>query len=108
MPHIPLELVLPLPLFTGYIALYRLVAPKLQTEKQRAYILSVATSFSMTVLSAPFATSYLLHGLGHTYEQAQYGWRAELVRFGTVLFGVYLVADVSPSQFAEVAEGSRR
>jgi hypothetical protein len=104
---IPPELYLPIPLFLAYVALYRAAAPRLHTEKQRAYILSAVTSFGMTLMSLPFAASYAYSGLEIGFEQAQHGWRAEVVRFGTILFGVYLVADVSFPE-GNGMEGSER
>lgn len=92
---IPPELYLPVPLFLAYVALYRAAAPRLHTEKQRAYILSAVTSFGMTLMSLPFAAAYAHSGLAAAFELAQHGWRSEVVRFGTILFGVYLIADVS-------------
>ena len=92
----PLEVILPIPLLVGYVALYRFAAPLFGTDKKRAYVLSAATSACMTLLSLPFTASYVFRGLAVSYTQAQHGWRAEVARFGTVLFGVYLVADVSP------------
>lgn len=92
---IPPELYMPIPLFLAYAALYRAAAPRLHTEKQRAYILSAVTSFGMTLMSLPFTAAYAHSGLAVAFEQAQHGWRAEVVRFGTIVFGVYLVADVS-------------
>lgn len=100
----PLEVLLPVPLFLVYVALYQRVATRFQTEKQRAYVLSAFTSGMMTLLSLPFVASYIAHGLEATYRNAQGGWRADLARVGTIVFGVYLVADVSMTSFLEAGD----
>ena len=62
----------------------------------------------MTVLSLPFVASYIANGLVTTYENAQAGRRADLARVGTIVFGVYLVADVSVTSFLKTRRSSQR
>lgn len=99
---VPLELALPPLLLAAQIALYALAAPRLRTEKQRAYVLSVTCSALMTAMSVPFVVSYARYGLVATFERAQVqegreegAWMWMLSRVAVVGFGTYLFADVS-------------
>ncbi|WWC60918.1 uncharacterized protein I303_103494 [Kwoniella dejecticola CBS 10117] len=67
---------------------YALVSPKFDSERKKAYILSVISSFTMTVLSIPFFISYLRYGLEKTFKDGQAGWMGEMGRFSTVFFGL--------------------
>jgi hypothetical protein len=87
---IPLAFALPPTLFIGFIALYATISPHFHTDKQRAYILSTFSSLTMSLISLPYISQYLYHGLEKTFAEAQEGWRFELGRFGVIFFGTYL------------------
>ncbi|KAK4687042.1 hypothetical protein P7C73_g3077, partial [Tremellales sp. Uapishka_1] len=78
-----------------FVASYAVLAPRFETEKQKAYILSTISSFTMTLVSLPFLSTYVLHGLEGVYESSQLGWKGDLGRFGVVFFGCYLFSDLA-------------
>lgn len=96
---LPLIQTLPLPLILFFIAYYHLLAPRCQTEKQRAYLLSALSSGTMSTLSLPFVWSYVNHGLAKTYLACQEGWLLRLGQFGVVFFGVYLFSKFQSPAF---------
>ncbi|WVQ78457.1 hypothetical protein IAT38_000543 [Cryptococcus sp. DSM 104549] len=88
--NIPLSLLLPPPLFLAFFLTYLKLAPRFSSERQRAYLLSTLSSATMTLISLPFVSTYLIHGLECAFEDGQEGWMASLGQFGVVFFGTYL------------------
>jgi len=104
----PLTWALPTAIFAGFATAYWRLAPKFNTERQRAYVLSTISSFTMTLVSLPFVCSYLFYGLETTYGAAQLGWMGALGRFGVVFFGTYLFGECLGASQKTSAYSSRR
>ncbi|WWC69267.1 uncharacterized protein I206_103205 [Kwoniella pini CBS 10737] len=79
-------------LYALFYFTYQTLSLKFDTERKRAYILSVISSFTMTTLSIPFFINYLRFGLERTFKDGQKGWLGMIGEFGTTFFGVYLFA----------------
>jgi hypothetical protein len=93
-----LDLFLPPTLFLSFYIIYTVISPRFHTEKQRAYILSVISSGTMTVISLPYVGQYLSQGLERCYEDAQHGWRKDLGSLGVLFFGTYLLGRSASSR----------
>ncbi|KAK8869630.1 hypothetical protein IAR55_000197 [Kwoniella newhampshirensis] len=92
---VPELLLVSIPTFLFFVAAYQLLAPRFRTERQRAYVLSVISSCTMSLIALPFLYSYIECGLQITYENGQSGWMRETGRFGVIFFATYLFSDVS-------------
>lgn len=90
MAGLALQARLYLSVLIGLATYYHALAPYFRTEKQRAYIMSALSSATMSVISIPFAYTYLRYGLEKAYSDSQSGWMGDLARFGAIFFGVYL------------------
>ena len=86
----PLYLTVPLPLYTAMVVYYHLIAPRFETEKQRAYLLSTLSASVMSCISLPFLWTYVTSGFGGMYAVGQEGWMGILAEVGVIIFGVYL------------------
>lgn len=87
---LPPGLVLPVPLFLLFCAVYRTIAPRFETEKQRAYVLSTLSSATMTLASLPFVYAYLTGGIERMWDLGQTGWTKGLADCTVAFFGTYL------------------
>jgi len=87
---LPLYLTIPIPLYATMIAYYYLLAPRFQTEKQRAYLLSTLSATIMSLISLPFLWTYITNGFEGMYAAGQEGWMGVLGEIGVLVFGVYL------------------
>ena len=86
----PFYQTIPVPLYASIAIYYYLLAPRFQTEKQRAYLLSTLSASIMSCLSLPFFWTYLTRGFEGMYRAGQEGWMGVLAEVGVVVFGVYL------------------
>jgi hypothetical protein len=90
---LPLYLTVPVPLYLSMIVYYHLLAPRFQTEKQRAYLLSTLSATIMSLVSLPFFWMYVTRGFEGMYQAGRVGWMKELGEIGVVVFGVYLFGE---------------
>jgi len=94
---LPLYLTLPIPLYATMIAYYYLLAPRFQTEKQRAYLLSTLSATIMSLISLPFLWTYITCGFDGMYVAGQEGRMGVLGEVGVIIFGVYLFGESDSS-----------
>lgn len=87
---LPPAVVLPVPLFALFCAVYRTIAPRFETEKQRAYVLSTLSSATMTLASLPFVYGYLTGGIERMWYLGNNGWTRHLADVVVAFFGTYL------------------
>jgi hypothetical protein len=89
----PLYFTVPVPLYLTMIVYYHLLAPRFETEKQRAYLLSTLSASVMSGISLPFLWMYLTRGFEGMYAAGQDGWMGILAEMGVMIFGVYLFGE---------------
>lgn len=94
---------LPCGLYAFMVIYYHLLAPRFQTDKQRAYLLSALSSGILTTISLPFVWTYATQGLGGMYEAGQTGWMGVMGYFGVNYFGVYLFGEFPTSAVLQVS-----
>lgn len=96
---LPPILLVPVPLFAFFVVFYKTVAPRFETEKQRAYVLSCLSSLVMTLSSLPFMYGYLTGGMERVWYMGNNGWSkvfadCVIAFFATYLFGEFYGAHV--------------
>jgi hypothetical protein len=78
----------------GLVTVYASASPLFKTDKERAYIMSSAVSFCMTLGSLPFLGRYLAGGFDAVVA-VQDGWAGHQgARALVVFFGCYLVGEL--------------
>ncbi len=83
------------PLILGLFATcYKVFAPRFDSERKRAYVLSTISSCVMSIIAIPFVYTYLVYGLKTVYERGQDGWMGRLGVFGIMFFGTYLFGEL--------------
>ena len=94
---LPLYLTIPVPLYTAMIVYYHLLAPRFQTEKPRAYLLSTLSATVMSLISLPFLWTYITNGFEGMYVAGQEVRMGVLGEVGVIIFGVYLFGESDSS-----------
>ncbi|KAL1411022.1 hypothetical protein Q8F55_001967 [Vanrija albida] len=94
----------PLPVLAALVAVYAIAAPRFDSDRKRAYILSAVSAAVLSATSVPFLYTWLTGGFAAAWAAGQSGWTAVMAQYVVAFFGTYLFADLAVGYVAYRAQ----